>query len=172
MATMAVITGTRYLTRTLVGYALGIEQVGAAEPYTDEELLAQLRQPGCNGRLATYNCEGPDQLYMGYIIYVMRDRRVHIVRLVVPPAWRRRGIARQLVDYLIGRLSAHGRCRILVDVPETDVHLGLMNFFAAMGFKSRTHHGGYGQPDSVFFEYCQAPDCHEAGVWYDVSTRD
>jgi ribosomal-protein-alanine N-acetyltransferase len=68
------------------------------------------------------------------MIYELHRNRLHILNFAVAAEFRRRGVGRQMVEKLIGKLSSQRRNRIMLEVRETNLAAQL--FFRDLGFRA------------------------------------
>jgi [ribosomal protein S18]-alanine N-acetyltransferase len=119
----------RWLIRCDMTEILSIEQ-SCNEPWTEEEILTQLRSRNCIGMVL----EDEDGKVLGYMIYELWKDFIHLVRFGVHPRHRRKGIGASLIHKLISKLSLHRRDWITVHVPEDNLNMQL--FLRSLGFKA------------------------------------
>lgn len=119
----------RWMIRRDVPQMLSIEQVCFDFPWDEEDFGYCLRTRNCIGMVAEVN----DTL-VGYMSYELHRDRLVLLNLAVVPNFERCGIGAILVNKLIGKLSAGGRNKIAVNVPETNVDAAF--FFKRFGFRA------------------------------------
>jgi ribosomal-protein-alanine N-acetyltransferase len=68
------------------------------------------------------------------MIYELHKTRLHILNFAVGSNLRRRGIGRQMIDKLVGKLSSQRRTEITLEVRETN--LAAQIFFREGGFRA------------------------------------
>lgn len=98
----------------------------------------------------------------GFFVYELHETRLHILDIAVAPEFRRRGVGRQIIEKLLGKLSSQRRVRITVEIRETNTAAHL--FFQAMGFKAVTVLKSYYDDvdeDAYLFMF-KYPSCVEA----------
>lgn len=90
--------------------------------WSKENLLRALCQRNCVGLIATQG-----DLVDGFMVYEIHKRYYHILKLVVHPCYRRRGIGRQMLSRLSGKLqgSKQSRARVVVRESNLSAHLFL-----------------------------------------------
>ena len=117
---------------------LAIEHAGFDFPWSEEEFLRVLRQRNCIGMVAELG-----ERVVGFMIYELHKSKLNILDFAVHPEFRRQGVAAQMVEKLVGKLSSHRRTRIVLNVRETNLPAQL--FFRGQGFKAtevvREHYG-------------------------------
>jgi ribosomal-protein-alanine N-acetyltransferase len=106
---------------------LQIEQQSFEFPWSEEDFIRCLRQRNCIGMVAEY-----EERVVGFMIYELHKSRLHVLNFAVSSDCRRHGIGRQMIDKLIGKLSAQRRNRIMLEVRETNLDAQL--FFRSAGF--------------------------------------
>jgi [ribosomal protein S18]-alanine N-acetyltransferase len=137
---------------------MAIEQAGFPEfPWSEEDFRRCLRQRNCIGMVAEAKGpvlldagEGRDgraavpesdinwdvevEFIAGFMVYELHKTRLHLMNLAVDPRCQRRGVGRQLVEKLTGKLSFQRRCRLTLEVRETNLDAQL--FFRACGLRA------------------------------------
>jgi GNAT superfamily N-acetyltransferase len=97
-------------------------------------------------------CIEADGVMAAVLLWTRKDDALYLGRLAVPPAWRRRGLARALVAAAEAKARRRGLTRMAlgVRVELADNH----RLFAACGFAEthRTSHPGYTRPTSIQME--------------------
>ncbi|MCC7087411.1 MAG: ribosomal protein S18-alanine N-acetyltransferase [Pirellulales bacterium] len=108
---------------------LAIESDSFEFPWCEDDFLRCLRQRNCIGMVAEQ-----DDRVVGFMIYELHKSRLHILNFAVGARDRRSGVATEMVNKLIGKLSAQRRNRILLEIRETNLAAQL--FFRSAGFKA------------------------------------
>jgi len=121
----------RWMIRRDMNDVLEIERGGFEYPWSEDDFVRCLRQRNCIGMVAEI-----DDRVVGFMIYELHRSRLHVVNFAVHPEFRRQGIGRQMIDKLIGKLSAQRRNRIMLEVRETNLPAQL--FFRECGFRAIT----------------------------------
>ena len=121
----------------------------APEPLGESGLRRALAQSHCIGMVVTCGTD-----VGGFMVYELLDRSVHVIRMVVSPAWRRRGAGRALITRLFDKLSHLRRpaATFLVSEQSTDMHL----FLRSVGFRATRILRGHlcaGRADAYWFAY-------------------
>ncbi len=128
----------RWMIRRDMPEVLAIEHAGFEFPWCEEDFLRVLRQRNCIGMVAELG-----ERVVGFMIYELHKSKLNILDFAVHPEYRRQGVAAQMVDKLVGKLSSHRRTRIVLHVRETN--LAAQVFFRTQGFKAtevvREHFG-------------------------------
>jgi len=106
----------RWMIRRDLAEVLEIERASSPDAWDELEFLDQLRRRNCIGMVADLH----DQV-AGYMIYELGKRELKVLRLVVDPRWRRKGVGAQMVAKLVGKLSHLRRSRIWVHVRESNL---------------------------------------------------
>lgn len=119
----------KWLVRADMPQVLDIENASFEFPWSEETFIRCLRQRNCIGKVAVYD----DQI-AGFVIYELHKNRLHVLNIAVHPEFRRRGVATELINNLIGKLSAQRRSRITLEVRETNLDAQL--FFSSLGFRA------------------------------------
>lgn len=98
-------------------------------PWSESDFIRCLRQ-----RNVIAMCAEVNELIAGFMIYELHRNRLHVLNFAVSPDFRRRGVGKAMVEKLIGKLSPQRRCRIMLEVRETNIAAQL--FFRSQGFKA------------------------------------
>ncbi len=101
--------------------------------WTEEDYLRALRERSTIGFVAEH-----DDRPIGWVIYELNPDFLEVVRIVVAPEFRRRGVATQMVTRLKGKLSPERRTMLWVRVREDDLPLQL--FMRRQGFLATEIH--------------------------------
>lgn len=119
----------RWMVRRDFPEVLSIEQSCFEFPWKEEDFLHCLRQRNCIGMVAEY--EGR---VVGFMIYEVPKNRIHLLNIATAPDFQRQGVARQMVQKLVGKLANQRRSRIVLEVRETN--LPALVFFRSLGFRA------------------------------------
>lgn len=119
----------RWLIRRDMPDVLAIEAESFEFPWAESDFAHSLRQRNCIGMVAEYE----DQV-VGFMIYELHKTRIHVLNFAVARDFRRLGVGSQMIAKLIGKLSAHRRSRIILEVRETNLQAQL--FFRENGFRA------------------------------------
>lgn len=86
---------------------------------------------------------------VGHLLYRNRKDSIEVVRLVVDPAYRRRGVGSRLVDFL--KRKAIKRCRSSVEAIVSEDRVPALRFFRAAGFLAQVPllRGRFGDLDGI-----------------------
>lgn len=137
----------RWLIRRDLERVLEIEQLSFPEPFSEEEMLDQLRKRNCIGMVA----KTPDEQVVGFMIYELHKDRLILMDIAVHPAHRGKGYGTALIDRLRSKLSLNRRkCIELVCSEYNDAAhewLRSRGFFAVA-----VHRGLWGDTDGYEFE--------------------
>jgi [ribosomal protein S18]-alanine N-acetyltransferase len=121
----------RWMIRRDMPEVLDIERESFEFPWFEEDFIRCLRQRNCIGMVAEF-----DERVVGFMIYELHKSRLHILNFAVADEFRQRGVGRQMVDKLVGKLSSQRRTRISLEVRETNLPAQL--FFKSVGFRATT----------------------------------
>jgi len=123
-------THIRWIIRRDMAEVVQIEQDSFLESaWTEEDFLRSLRQRNCIGMVAEHG----DKV-IGFMVYELHDKKLHLLNFAVAPAYRKLGVGRHMIDKLTSKLSSHRRTRITLEVRETG--LDAQMFFQRTGFKA------------------------------------
>lgn len=131
-----------------------IEKASFPDPWEPCDFSSVLRTRNCIGMVA----EGSDELVMGYIIYELHKKWLHVINLAVAPHHRRKGVGGAMINKLKSKLSPQRRSHIQAEVRDTNLpgHL----FFKSMDFLAiDTVRGFYddNSDDSYVFRHTLVP---------------
>jgi [ribosomal protein S18]-alanine N-acetyltransferase len=121
----------RWMIRRDMAEVLDIERHSFEFPWFEEDFIRCLRQRNCIGMVAECG-----ERVVGFMIYELHKTRLHILNFAVAPEFRRRGVGRQMIEKLLGKLSSQRRVRITLEVRETNLPAQL--FFKMAGFRAVT----------------------------------
>jgi ribosomal-protein-alanine N-acetyltransferase len=94
------------------------------------------------------------QRIVGFMIYELFKRKLHLLNFAVDPAFRRKKVGTQLMKRLIEKLSEQSRDTIALEVRERN--LPAQMFFQCMGFWARSVLRNYyddTDEDAYYMEY-------------------
>jgi [ribosomal protein S18]-alanine N-acetyltransferase len=158
-------THIRWMIRRDMADVLAIEGESFEFPWCEDDFLRCLRQRNCIGMVAEQ-----DDRVVGFMIYELHKARLHILNFAVGARYRRDGVATQMVNKLVGKLSTQRRSRILLEVRETNLAAQL--FFRAAGFRAVSVLRGFYEDtpeDAYLMQYrCR---CDETAVVEETLTR-
>ena len=77
----------------------------------------------------------------GFGMMGFEDERAHLVLLAVHPAWQRQGLARRIIDWLIGSARVAGVASVHVELRAHNV--AALALYRAMGFTETAQFPGY-----------------------------
>ena len=119
----------RWMIRRDMPEILAIENGSFEFPWCEDDFLRCLRQRNCIGMVAEHG-----ERVVGFMIYELHKTRLHVLNFAVAPAFRHRGVGRQMMSKLMGKLSQQRRSRLLLEVRETNLDAQL--FFRSLGFRA------------------------------------
>jgi ribosomal-protein-alanine N-acetyltransferase len=108
---------------------LEIEQESFEFPWCEDDFIRCLRQRNCIGMVAELG-----ERVAGFMIYELHKTRLHVLNFAVGRDFRRRGLGKQMLTKLVGKLSFQRRTRVLLEVRETNLPAQL--FFRSQGFRA------------------------------------
>ncbi len=139
----------RWMIRRDMPEILQAGQMSFEYAWTEEDFLRCLHQRNCIGMVAVCG-----ERVVGFMIYELHEKKLHILNFAVHPAWRRLMVGTRMVTKLISKLSSHRRTRITLEVRETN--LAAQMFFHRQEFKAvrvlRAFYGDSGE-DAFLMEY-------------------
>lgn len=95
----------------------------------EDDFIRCLRQRNCICMVAEHG-----ERVVGFMVYELHKTKLHVLNFAASPLARRRGVGRQMIEKLAGKLSGDRRDRITLDVREGNLPAQL--FFKAMGFRA------------------------------------
>ncbi len=96
-------------------------------PWTEEEFIRCLRQRDTIGSVVRI-----DDRVVGFMVYSLYPKRLHLLSLAVHPEYRRHGVGHAMATKLISKLAFQRRNRIVCEVRESN--LVALNFLKKAGF--------------------------------------
>jgi ribosomal-protein-alanine N-acetyltransferase len=119
----------RWMVRRDFPEVMAIENSCFEFPWREEDFQVCLKQRNCIGMVAEV-----DGRVVGFMIYETPKNRIHLLNIATLPEFQRRGVATQMVQKLIGKLTNHGRTRISMEIRESN--LPALIFFRSRGFRA------------------------------------
>ncbi len=119
----------RWMIRRDMPEVLAIEHAAFDYPWCEEEFLRVLRQRNCIGMVAEHG-----ERIVGFMIYELHRSRIQVLNFAAHQDFKRKGIGRQMVSKLVGKLSNQRRSRISILVRESNLAAQL--FFRVQGFRA------------------------------------
>lgn len=111
-------------------------------PWSEEDFIRALRQRNCIGMVAQHGAA-----VAGFFIYELHKSRLHILNFAVHEDCRFKGVGTAMIDKLKGKLSYERRCRIMLEIRETNLDAQL--FFRRMGFRCVSVLRGFYEADQT-----------------------
>lgn len=139
----------RWMIRRDLPEVMRIEEESFDYWWSESDFVKSMGQRNAIGQVA----EIGDRV-VGFMIYELHAKRLHVVNFAVHPEHRRMGVGRQLVEKLIRKLSTHRRSRLTLYVRESN--LGGQLFYRSLGFRAVAVERGYyddSGEDGFRFEY-------------------
>ena len=139
----------RWCVRRDMAEVLETEQLCFQFPWREDQFISVLRRRNCIGMVAAVGTQ-----VAGHMLYEIGRTGIHLLNFAVHPSCQRRGIGRAMLEKLIGKLSTQQRCRLVMEVRETNLDAQL--FFRAMGCKAVAVLEDYYDDvseDALLFEY-------------------
>ena len=119
----------RWMTRRDFPAILAIEAASSESPWGEDDFIRPLRERNVIGAIA----ERGDEV-LGFMVYRLHPSHVELINLAIAPGHRRRGVGRQMVAKLVGKLSITGRTSIRLHIRES--LLAAQLFCRAEGFRA------------------------------------
>jgi len=119
----------RWMIRRDFQQVLSIEQSNFDDPWSEEELLEQLRHRNTIGMVA----ESDDEI-LGFMIYSLEKTEIVFIDMAVKEIAHRCGIGRQMIDRAKRKINEQRRKGIIARVGDSNLNAHL--FFRSQGFKA------------------------------------
>jgi [ribosomal protein S18]-alanine N-acetyltransferase len=119
----------RWMIRRDMDEVLAIENEQFEFPWSEESFTKTLRAKNCIGMVAEH-----DDKIVGFMIYELHKKELRILNFAVAKNCERRGVGSAMARKLIDKLSEQGRCRILMEIRESNLNAQL--FLRACGFRA------------------------------------
>ena len=117
----------RWMIRRDMPSVLDIENQNFDDPWTEEDFVRVLRQRNAIGMVAEH-----DDRVVGFMLYELRKRQIHLLNFAVAKNMHRLSVGRQMAEKLKSKLSTKRRNSIVLEIPESN--LPGQQFFRQMGF--------------------------------------
>ncbi len=133
---------------------LEMERDSFQNPWSEDDLKRMIQWRRCAGLLVKCNATP-----VGYMLSDNEEDRIHLLRIVTAPLWRRRGVAQHVLKRLVENLAACEHRRITVEIDESN--LPALNLFRKLGFRAveiRKGHYDDAPDDAYFMEYVLVED--------------
>ncbi len=129
---------------------LNIEKESFEHFWVERDFVRFLRKRDCLGRVVMIG-----DMVVGYVIYKLGRRKLHLLNFVVTSAYRRKGIGTQTIDALLEENFSSDK-HVMVTVNVRSSNLDGQLFFKAIGFKAiNVLRGFYKNEDAYRFFYCR-----------------
>ncbi|MDR1485663.1 MAG: ribosomal protein S18-alanine N-acetyltransferase [Planctomycetaceae bacterium] len=119
----------RWMVRRDLPEVAAIEKNCFEFPWQSEDFQVCLKQRNCIGMVAEV-----DGRVAGFMIYETPKNRIHLLNIATAPEFQKHGIATQMIQKLIGKLTNQGRTRITMEIRESN--LPALIFFRSRGFRA------------------------------------
>lgn len=148
----------RWMIRGDKAEVLNIEHHSFEFPWSEEDFIRCLRHRNCIGMVAEHG----DRV-VGFMVYELHKRRIHVLNFAVAPECRGRGVGRQMLEKLLGKLVKTGMAdRVAITLEIRESNLAAQLFFASHGFRATEVLRGWyedSDEDAYLFRYrIQVPD--------------
>jgi [ribosomal protein S18]-alanine N-acetyltransferase len=144
----------RWMIRRDMPEALAIEHASFEYPWCEEEFLRVLRQRNYIGMVAEHG----DRI-VGFMVYELHRKRLHVLDFATHPEFRRQGIGRQMIQKLVSKLSDIRRRQITLHCRESAIDTQI--FLRSCGFLAtevvREHYGDTGEDAYAFTHEIEVP---------------
>lgn len=124
----------RWMIRRDMPDVLEIERDCFEYPWGEDDFLNCLRQRNCIGMVAVCDDERGMERIVGFIVYELFRKKLHLMSIGVAIAKRRMGVGTQMIEKMVEKLSQQRRDTIGVEVRESN--LSAQMFFQKHGFRA------------------------------------
>ena len=128
------------MTSSDLGAVIEIERASFTYPWSTTFFLQELKVDCARSLVALL-----DEKPIGYMIYWLLPREIDVHNLAVDPAYRRRGIAKVLLETMIQQARRDGVNRITLEVRKSNS--AAQNLYHALGFMAQGVRKGYYSDD-------------------------
>jgi len=136
----------KWMVRKDMPHVLRIEKESFEQPLTEEDFVKILRERNVIGMVAK---SGTGEV-LAFMLYELLENKFRLLDFAVGAKYRRRGIGRQLLNAMRGKLKEERRRSIVVEI--ADDNLAAHLFFRSAGYRAvRVHRGKAG--DSYLFRW-------------------
>ncbi len=126
---------------------LEIERLSFPEPWSRAQFEREFLNPVSCQFAACLSSEGKEKV-AGYIIFWIVYGEAHILNIAVHPDFRRRGIAKGLLNYSLDLMRERGVCEVYLEVRRSNA--AALNLYRSAGFeKIYIRRNYYGDEDAV-----------------------
>jgi ribosomal-protein-alanine N-acetyltransferase len=119
----------RWMVRRDLPEVVEIEKNCFEFPWKEDDFQVCLKQRNCIGMVAEV-----DNRVAGFMIYETPKNRIHLLNIATSPQFQRQGIATQMIQKLVSKLTNQGRTRISMEVRESN--LPALIFLRSRGFRA------------------------------------
>ena len=131
----------RWMIRRDMNEVLGIEESAYQDAWVEEDFIDCLRQRNCIGMVAEINEPHAKETFgddhdavVGFMIYQLHKKKLHVLNFAVNFKTWRRGVGRQMIQKLKSKLSRQRRNKIVIEVSEDNINGQL--FLKSQGFEA------------------------------------
>ena len=128
----------RPMSKADVVQVVAIEKNAHDLPWSEENFLSELRN-ACSYSIVAHD----EHRILGYLVFWMIGAEVHLLNLTVHPEFRRCGIGKELMGFLIQLSNRHGAISIGLEVRRSN--RAALSLYHAFGFKERAVRKAYYQ---------------------------
>lgn len=120
---------------------MAIEQASFSQPWSRNLFLSEFRSPLVSSLLVAVADDPRGRQVTGYLVYWLVQDEMHILNLAVAPAWRRKGIARELVMQGLERAWKKGAVKAFLEVRASNREA--QRLYSNIGFTGSSVRRGY-----------------------------
>lgn len=106
----------RRATRADIDSIMEIERASFSSPWPVSAIEEEIERRNWS-RVALAASDG---MVLGFIVYWVIDRELHLLNLATRPAWRRRGIARSMIEHMIAEGRRSELWQVVLEVRESN----------------------------------------------------
>lgn len=113
-----------------------LERLTFSDPWPRQSFEEILANPSWHGLVA---CAGGN--IVGYAMFLVVSKEAHLANISVDPAWRRKSVARRLLEHILSVVRAHGCELLLLEVRVSNQPA--ITFYARHGFREMYRRKNY-----------------------------
>jgi ribosomal-protein-alanine N-acetyltransferase len=157
----------RWLTSRDMHAVLSVENASFEQCWSEGDFNSALRQRNCFGVVAEN-----DHKIVGFMIYAYRNDTLRVVNFAIDPQTRRQGVGRQMLGWLVNKMSPLFRNQINLIVNEGN--LGAQKFFQACGFRGTgVERGPFDDTDADGYHMALTHPCSDMDLpWLQKLNRE
>ncbi len=121
---------------------LAIETASFIQPWSPGSFLSEIKKAPPSLYLIR---KEPSACILGYICFWPVFDEIQMLNLAIHPDYRRQGLGRRLMTFLLGRAGEKGISKVLLEVRASN--LAAIGLYRSLGFEILYRRPGYYEPD-------------------------